>query len=184
MAIHNLTAIWQQSKHETAGEYRTRGATMPSHDSEPLKGGTPLNHRVNISVIFHTTRSIDRSSHTGMHLIRHSTHPHWALFIQSLPNTRHTNDSSSSQNLTWTLSYSQFKILQQSQCNRRTKRPGNIEPDEDIYHVHFKPNKILRHPYKQKYCVIHINGSLFRKMFNKNQIWSMTCISEQECLLL
>ena len=100
------------------------------------------------------------------------------LFMKSLPNT------SSSQNLTWTQSYSQFKILQQSQCNRRTKRPGNIEPDEDIYHVHFKPNKIRCHPYKQKYCVIHINSSLFGKMLNRNRMLSMTSTSEQDCLLL
>ena len=100
------------------------------------------------------------------------------LFMKSLPNT------SSSQNLTRTQSYSQFKILQQSQCNRRTKRPGNIEPDEDIYHVHFKPNKIQCHPYKQKYCVIHINGSLFRRMLDRNQMLSMTSTSEQDCLLL
>ena len=67
-----------------------------------------------------------------------------------------------------------------SHHNLCTKRPGNIEPDEDIYHVHFKPYKIQRHPYKQKYCVIHINGYLFRKMLNRNQ---MLCVTGT-CVLL
>ena len=125
--------------------------------SGPLKCATPLNQ---ISVTFCTT-----SEKAPIKSSRHTSHQtsDWAFFIQSLPNTRHINDSSPSQNLKRRQSYSQSKILQQSECNRRTKRPGNIEPDEDICHVHFNPNKIRRHPYEQKYCIIHSNSSLFRK---------------------
>ena len=116
-----------------------------------------------ISVTIRTTSEkapIKSSRHTSHQTF---TTPSLSPFYTKSTNYKTYNDSSSSQNLTWTQSYSQSKILQQSECNRCTKRPGNIEPDENICHVHFKPNKIRRHPCKQKYRGIHNDGSLFRK---------------------
>ena len=176
--IQNPIAIRPQSVHETAGEYRTRG-TPESHVmlSSPDIHRSNWNSRTNpiptqqrtTQVRYTTQSNICHILHhlgEGPHQIIQAYIPsdiHWAFFIQSLPNTRHINDSSPSQNLKRRQSYSQSKILQQSGCNRRTKRPGNIEPGEDICHVHFNPNKIRRHPYEQKYCIIHSNSSLFRK---------------------
>ena len=76
--------------HETTREYGTRGAPMPSLDSRPLKGGTPLNHSANISVIFHTTQGRYTPRRVVQAYIPLDIQ-NQALVIQSLPNTRQSS---------------------------------------------------------------------------------------------